>query len=651
MSRSFGAVAALWILLLLSIVWPDSGLGASLFAGWLRTTGPSLLGAAALLGAAWSLGRLVAPRLLPTPPEDVATGVVMEIALGMVALQGLAVVLAYAGLSAWGAAVIVPCLVGGVVSLARQRPRLPRVDPTTAVAAVAGAALFFPALFTIGAPPTGPDELQYHLRMPELLIQYGIHTEAEDPVSAFPRGLHAILALANGFGFALERSFALLLGLSGMLAGHRLASRIGGPLAGAFAILVMCGAPSALRMVPIVSTDVPLGLFLGASLLLLWDAMVRPDRLDARFALTLGLLGGAAFSIKYTAAVFFAPVWLVTTAVALRAERPRVVGALTASSLLPLLFAAPWLIANVTAELHPLYPFLGIDDDPAFRFNQTENYGAGGGILAWLRTPWDLFVLGTEFDRRHFLGRLGMWPLLALPGLVLVLRDYRARAMALVALLGFAVWAGPLRRVAYLLPLWPTIAALCGAGCAALVAGRGPATRALTLALTAGVAAAEVSPAWSDAFEDAAVAVGRADRDAVRDKRAESAPAWRWVRENTPPGSTIVTMFVWEVIADEHRVLWACAEECPTVRLRLAKAETGAAAAAMLADLGAGWILVKRQPFLRQSYPDMTDEQFAVGYEAPLRVLDELLSLHATEEFTSGLYGVYSLPNTVPSQN
>ena len=136
MSRSSGAVAALWVLLLLSVVWPDSGLGASLFAGWLRTTGPGLLGAAALLGAAWSLGLLVTPRVLPTLPLDVASGVVIQTALGMVAFQSLAVVLAWAGLTAWGPAVVALCLLGGAISLARRRPRLPRIATTTAVAMV-----------------------------------------------------------------------------------------------------------------------------------------------------------------------------------------------------------------------------------------------------------------------------------------------------------------------------------------------------------------------------------------------------------------------------------------------------------------------------------------------------------------------------------
>ncbi|MCO4771874.1 MAG: hypothetical protein KDA24_17715 [Deltaproteobacteria bacterium] len=637
-------VAGAWTVALLLAVWPTSGLGAALLHGWLVTTGPPLAAAVSLLLAAWGFGAWSTPVLLARAPSDPGSRLVIDTAFGLVILQVGAVLGTIPGLLGWGVAVLGLGWIAAVARWVRHRPA-PPVAPSawTVVAATVAAGLLFPALFSVGAPPTGADELQYHVRMPLDLVQYGLATHPHDPVSAFPRGLHVLHGLGLGLHPDLGRPLALLFGLGGVLAGHRIAVRLGGTLAGGFALVALCGAASWLRMTPVISTDVPLALFLGAALLLLLDAIEDEAALDVRFALALGLLGGAAFSIKYTAAVYFAPVWMVAGVLALRARRFPVAAALVASAGLPILFAAPWMGANITAGVHALYPFKGIATDPAFRFNQTENYGAGGGLMAWLRTPWDLFVLGTEFDRRHYLGRLGMWPVFAIPGVLLAGRRKAVMAVFAVATLGFMLWAGPLRRVAYLLPLWPVIAALCGVGFAELTRGRGQWLPALVFSVAVVVAAAEVAPAWTAGLADSAVASGRADRNTTRDSRAESSAAWAWVRENTPPGSTVATAFVWEVIAPEHRVLWACAEECPTVRLTLAEAGSGAEVARVLRELGARWIVVKKQPFLRSGYPDMTDEQFALGYERPLQVLDELLSLHATEEHRSGLYGVYAL--------
>jgi hypothetical protein len=443
------------------------------------------------------------------------------------------------------------------------------------------------------------------------------------------------------------------MGLMAILGGQRIAARIGGSTAGALTLLITCGAVSLVRALPVVSTDIPLGLFVSAAILLLLSREQDMHPLDARFACALGLIGGAAFSIKYTAALYLAPVWLGAVWAALRTGRTSAVLPIVGSALLPLLFAAPWLIANAAAGLHPLYPIQGIVApeglEAAFRFNQTENYGAGAGVLAWLRTPWDLFALGTEFDRRHFLGRLGAWPLLAFPGIVLALRRVPVRLVAGIAFCGFALWAGPLRRVPYLLPLWPTIAALCGVGFAELL----PAGRTSRIAATLGVgllAAAEVGPAWSSALADVDVSAGLASPEDIIEERAESAQAWRWIRENVSERETVLAVYTWEVLAPSHRVIWACAEECPTVRLRLLEAGSGVGALAMLEELGSRWMVVKQQPFVRSGYPGLTDSEFEAGYTKPARVLDELTGLHGTERFRAGLYTVYEFPQSISGE-
>ena len=655
MSRAIAPVlAAFWAFALLGWMWPDAAVGPALLAGWLVTTGPGLAGATALLLAAWGPGAWLAGWLSPRALDDGASQALLDVSCGVVLMQGLAVLLgSFSALGAYlGPAWVAAGLVAGVVRVARHgAPRLPlRAGPLSWAAAAVAVGLVLPTLLAIGAPPSAADELQYHLQLPAAMLSSGgFATDPQAPASAFPRGMHVLLVYALGMGGQpTARPLMLLLGLLALVSGQRLASRLGGAGAGAISLLVLVGAPTVVRSLPVVSSDLPMGLLLGVALLLLVESIESPDGITARLLLLLGILAGAAFSMKYTAALFFAPVYLgfAWRAHATRAPRAPIVAALAGAALLPLLFAMPWFVSNVAAGVHPLYPIAGIDAPnglaPAFRFNQTENYGAGGGWIAWLRSPWDLFALGTEFDRRHFLGRLGPWPLLAFPGMLLAARAPATRLTLLVALGGFALWAGPLRRVAYLMPLWPVIGALSAVGFAHLVRGR-PTLTAWMTALVASIAVAEVAPAWSDHLADSDVATGQSDWESNLAVRAESSAAWAWVRENVPPSDVVATAFVWQVLAPDHRVIWTCAEECPTVRLNLLLAGSGARAAESLSAQGARWIVVKQQPFLRGSYPGLTDAQFVSGYREPLRVLDELTSLHGRRRFQSGRYTIFEL--------
>lgn len=639
MKRLFPILAALWALALLAL-WPEGARGPAAFFGWLVETGPGLGIAILHLLAAGQVGRPLADRM-PRLGDGLAEAL-LTLCLGLAAAQVLGTLLLAAGV--FGPWVGWLWLGSGVVALLRLLTDLRSLPRPSASWLLLGA-LLLPVLFAIGAPATGPDELQYHLRLPRLLLEHGsLHTDPQDPVSAFPRGLHVLLALAwPPLGEAAARPLALLLGLAGLLAGQRLAVRLGGPKAGLLALPVLAGAPTVLRLLAVVGSDVPLALFATVATLAALDLRDAP-----RFPLLLGVLGGAAFAMKLTAALFFAPVWLLCIGASLRAARMGDALRLGASALLPLLFVAPWLLANAAAGVHPLYPIVGIPLPPgaedAFHFNQTANYGAGTGLRAWLRTPWDLFVLGTEFDRRHYMGRLGPLPLLALPGIVLAaVRSPAVRAALFIGLLGFAAWAGPLRRVAYLLPLWPVLAALTATGLHTIAeALRSP--PAVALAFVTLIGAVEIAPAWRDGLEDAAVATGREDAAEVRRERASSTRSWEYLAQHADPEDTIAVAFVWEVQLVPNRVVWACAEECPTLRSWLLTAGSPEAARAGMDELGVRWLLVRDSIFTRSQYPHLSDEAFRAGYEEPLRILDELTARHGVRRFTDGLYTVWELP-------
>ena len=93
-----------------------------------------------------------------------------------------------------------------------------------------------------------------------------------------------------------------------------------------------------------------------------------------------------------------------------------------------------------------------------------------------------------------------------------------------------------------------------------------------------------------------------------------------------------------------NRVVWACAEECPTLRSWLLRAGSPEAARAGLEELGVRWLLVRDSIFTRGQYPHLSDEAFRAGYEEPLRILDELTARHGVRRFTDGLYTVWELP-------
>ena len=653
MTRPIPTVAFAVSILATALVWPTSGVGPDLLLGWLRTTGPGVVAAALVLFAAWGAGRLVRGRISrDLLADDPVAAAFVDLAVGLAVLQSGAVLLGILGLfGVWPARALV--LAGLAAAIAAVPDRVAARPGWLWGPVVFVAALLFPTLLRMGAPGTGPDELQYHVRFVRHLVELGSFAgHVEDPLSGLAQGMHGLLALAWSLGGEPAlRPFAVGLAGAGLWAGARVAGRIGGRHAALLYIPIVLGAASLLRFVPVVGTDTPLMLFLAAALLLLLAQQQQQHPTDRRTALLLGLLGGAAFSIKYTAALYLAPVWLMALVLAARRDT-RTAAWTAASALIPLLFAAPWLLENVRLGSHPLFPLAGLTVpagmEAAYRFNLEENYGAGAGLGAWLRTPWDLFVLGHEFDRRHFLGRLSPWPLLLAPVVLARLRDPGIRLLAVVVTLGLAGWAGPLRRVVYLLPIWPLIAAMTAAALAGALAslGRERSRRAAMVAgaLLALAAVAEVADPWKDGLAAAPVATGRQSAEAWIAERVDSAPAWAWVRDHVPPGEVVTTAFMWRLLPTGHAQRWACAEECTMVRLALMEAGTGEGARRRLESMGSRWLVVRAPTYIRSGYPGLTDEQFERGYALPLRVLEELTTLHARLRFSQGRYAVYELP-------
>lgn len=626
-------------------------------AGYLVHTGPHLLAAAAALLAAWGVGTHIRRALVPdVGGNDAATRAVLALALGLAGLQTAAVLLGSVGLLTRGGAMALTA--GGLLAAGgalRDRPVAFRGVPGGG-SLVLAAALLLPTLLLAGAPPTGPDEGQYHRRFVEHLLATGSFPgDAQDPLSALAMGLHAMLALpASWTGVGAARPFCLGIGLAALVAGHRVTRRLVPAQWLWMYAPIALGSATLLRALPTLNTDVTLGLWVTVGAIVVLDWRQAPEDAGGR-PWALAVLGGAALSVKYTAPLFFAPLYAVV-AVALLArppgpERGRTLVRLSAAALVPALFAVPWMVRNGLQLGHPLAPFLGFDPPPgleaAFRFNFSENYGGGESLGALLRSPLDLFALGREFDRRHFLGRLNVWPLVAAPGLLLALRrPGGGRALVGAVGLGFLAWSLSLRRVIYLLPLWPLLAATTVLGLQVLLDGLGRSKAALAglAALLAAVAAVEAAPGWLAGVEAVDVATGRQSRaDYLLEQSAHAAPL-DYVRRHADDDATVAMVWAWQAWDLPQRVVWIGAEEHTPFRELVLRAGDADGLLSVLRAEGVGWIIYRTARFPRAGYPSLSEEVWTQAFQRPLDIVDATLNQHAVERWTRGEYRVYELP-------
>jgi len=630
-----------------------------LMAGWLGTTGPGVLAAGAVLGSAWAWGRPLRRWMLPTEgADDRIARALIDCTLGVVVLQTAAVALGSLGvltpLAAW---IVVGS--GLLPLLAGPRDGPPAVQDRGRPFSgwwIAAAALLASGLLAIGGPLLAADEGQYHRRFIEHILATGsFPADADDAPTGFAQGMHALGALAGSVGgIGALRPLSFAMGLGGLLMGERLAQRLFGRLAGGPYLLIACGAATFLRVAPTFNSDLVLAPFVGVAAWIALEWARDPGRPAGR-PWALAIVGGGALSIKFTAPLFLAPLYLVVALPLLMrpvAGRAPALARLAAAAVLPLLFALPWLIKNQLTAGHPLWPIAGMAAptglEGAFAFNLTSNYGPGGGLEAALRAPWDLFALGREFDRRLYLGRLNAWPLVALPGLVLALRTRpEARAIAGAAALGFVLWAGPLRRVVYLLPLWPILAALTAGGIVEMMrllprSVLGPASVAGAVLLGA-VATAEVAAPWSDHAALAPVACGVEEREAAAEARLPDARVLRWLRANTAAEESVAMLWGWHAWDLPNRILWIGAEDFTPLRLRIHRAGSAEALRDELASRDVRWIVHREILFLRSAYPTVTDDEFEQAFAQPLRIADETLNLYATRRFAHGPLTVWEL--------
>jgi len=547
------------------------------------------------------------------------------------ALHALVVGLLVWGLGAFGlatAGLLHPTavvLLGAVLAsgwLLRPRLVLPRVEPAVAFALLVVAV---PGLIDALAPPIDTDELYYHLALPRKMLEaQGLVGGFLNPSGSRPMALHLPFAclLATGGEAApklahLGLTLALLVGVVEVGRAHL------HPRAGVWAVVLMATSWNVGHDAGLAANNLPTALAVLAAL----DAGLR-----GRWR-GMALAGGAALSLKYTAAAALVGCWLVARA---PLSRRVVAGALA------LALVAPWWVTNAAHGLHPLFPFAGWPGDLPFQY--LERYGAGRAPLDFALLPWNAVMTG-ELHSNRFLGRLH--PLWLVAGLAAVLGLARpgGRRVAAAAAIAGVGWAMGPHWLRYLLPGMPLLALAGGHGLARATPtqpgwARTAALGGLVACLIAGLPA-NLGPLYTEAADRLPAAFGQQDRDAYYRDRYAPWAAVAWANEHLPEDARLALMFDWSSYLVERPVVLGSVEDHTPVRHWL-----NAHGDRSLIDLqahGVTHVLVRRTRFLRKLYPFLSEADLERDFDGPVAALDALLLAEATLVFEQDGSRVYRL--------
>ncbi len=381
--------------------------------------------------------------------------------LGAAILSLLVFLLSAAGLAyssvffALGLAAIGAATAFGAMRFTNDRqPPLPRPWPAIfwSIYAVFGALYLISAL----RPDTSADGLMYHVHFPALYFrEHRIPAVTTDFLGSLSQGTEILYLFTFSFGrhssAAMTHLLFLLLLPVGILS---YAKRIGAPVAGVVASILVFASPAAglSGSTPYIDIAVTCVVFAIFSLVQLWREQPRDSLL-----LPIGLLGGFAYAMKYTAflALVYAAMVMIVKLWRLRKPllRPLAIVAFCAAVTM-----VPWMIKNAIVVHNPLAPFANRVFPNPYMYVSNEqtwqNMRSLHGESAW-RLPYELTTRGDL--PQGFLGPVFLLAPLAL----LALRFPAGRQLLLAAAILFVAYPFALA-VRYFLPILPLLALSMG---------------------------------------------------------------------------------------------------------------------------------------------------------------------------------------------
>jgi len=288
-------------------------------------------------------------------------------------------------------------------------------------------------LFNAWAPEISPDGSSYHLGLvARYLRARGFERITTNMLATFSEGVEMLYVPAFAIGrhsAAALVHFAFLIALA--LAVFAYGKRIGKPLAGAGAALLVYLSPIVGMDGTIAYTDVAVGAIVFS--VFYWTQLWDENR-NPRILIIIGLLGGYCYAAKYTAFVM-----LVYAAgfVAWRTRRARPVLIVLGWSLI---MAAPWVIKNWIYVHNPVAPFANQWFPNPYFYVLVEKIWAANLRTYTLKNLW---TLPLEVTIRGQLTQGLLGPVfLAAPLGLLALRSREGRRLLAPLVLLLAIYFG-----------------------------------------------------------------------------------------------------------------------------------------------------------------------------------------------------------------
>jgi len=319
----------------------------------------------------------------------------------------------------------------------------------------------------------------------------------------------------------IGRLWMAILGALTVVAVWRLGSRFdnGGYQVGLWSALLLSVLPLHTACSRYIKEDAPLGLMTTMTVL----ASVHYLREPSRKALAIvGLITGLAFSTKYTGLVLLAPILFVFLVCAWRA-RPNISAALLDLAAMVAMF---WIGFLIFSPIYLFYPGKLFDD---LLFQGEYSMAGHDGIVNDPWKEWWIYYIRTGLIP-------GMtWPvfLLGVAGLLLLLRIRSGWFVSLAAVWLYVVLEHARAKPApfparYLIPLLPLICVAAGVSLSKLAAAlrkkfAAPVAYAVCGALFIAPPLVKSLLITDEALHDTRIVAGK------------------WMEENIPPGSRIVT--------------------------------------------------------------------------------------------------------------
>ena len=420
---------------------------------------PALLAVLWLAWLATAIGETITSRLLP---RDVLSPSARPVVSMLIGLGPIAIIWWLIGLAGWYSLgpifttlVVLSVLVARTMVTVAHNAVAPVRRFWHAPSRMSAASMVIIAFMLVVAwlralpPDTTFDPIMYQLAVPAGWIRDGaihdfpFHYRAS--WSALVGSLYGGLLLVAG---QPAPAFLTILGVIALLIlAWGIGTSLGGDRVGWLAAVVLVTIPDNFHYAWNAYIDFLSTAFIVAAITL---ALWWIDHRQRGWLVLLGLAAGFAFSAKMVAILFLVPIaaLLLWEALRTRSGRLRTLRDLVVFAALPaIVVSLPWLITRWQWTGNPIHPFFGSMPDATFSLDARpmdwDRFGTDHGILGFLRLPWDMTFIASEFTHSPTRGVFGILPWLALPlFLVIPARYRRVEATRIVFLLlsGGVIW-------------------------------------------------------------------------------------------------------------------------------------------------------------------------------------------------------------------